>query len=580
MRILSEFKCFLCLVAVACCVTTAQAGLSDYNSDQLIEILDRTLANSKEYEDHKLTKLRDLKRGLSASDDLEHRFWTARDLYNEYRNFDSDSALYYVEMTYDLASRIGRQRWKDETDIERCYVYTASGLLDRAQAAIDEIEEERLDTTLYLMFKEQELFLYTHRDQYLGLNSLENPYDADTEKMLASLIQGLSPRNPQYCWFVGWYSLRGNKDARDAIAKILPVIRDSDFDSADDAKNAYILSRLYERIGDKENELKYLILSAIADVKIDNKEIASLEKIAMIMYDRHDLRRANEYIRSCLKAADDFKNRVRIVSLSELQNNIITAYQNESEKQSRTLHIYFIILAIIAVLLIGLLLFSIFQNRKLRLNKTALIDSKQQLEKHIDSQKVLENQLQEANAALQTANDKLKDMYSQAQQHNVKLSENNYAKERYIADIFAICSEYINKLDAYRRNIHRLLVDRKFEELNRSTCNPELSNAEIKELYQNFDKIFLSLYPNFVEDFNTLLRPDERIVLKKGELLNTELRIYALVRLGLTDSPKIAQFLHCSVRTVYNTRQRIRNRAAVPKESFVAAVRSLSVPKI
>lgn len=121
-----------------------------------------------------------------------------------------------------------------------------------------------------------------------------------------------------------------------------------------------------------------------------------------------------------------------------------------------------------------------------------------------------------------------------------------------------------------------MLIERKFDEISKLARNPELSNAEIKELYQNFDTIFLSIYPNFVEEFNSLLMPEERIVLKKGELLNTELRIYALVRLGLNESPKIARLLHCSVRTVYNTRQRIRNKALIPKESFAETVRNLS----
>ena len=115
----------------------------------------------------------------------------------------------------------------------------------------------------------------------------------------------------------------------------------------------------------------------------------------------------------------------------------------------------------------------------------------------------------------------------------------------------------------------------KLPELREMTKNPELSHTELKELYANFDRIFLQIYPDFVKDFNTLLKPDEQIVLKRGEILNTELRIYALVRLGLNDSVKISRFLHCSVQTVYNTRQRIRNKAIIPKEDFAAAVQSL-----
>ena len=113
------------------------------------------------------------------------------------------------------------------------------------------------------------------------------------------------------------------------------------------------------------------------------------------------------------------------------------------------------------------------------------------------------------------------------------------------------------------------------DEVRQLTKSPELSHAEIKELYANFDRIFLQIYPDFVADFNKLLRPEERIELKKNELMNTELRIYALVRLGLNDSVKISRFLHCSVQTVYNTRLRIRNKAIVPREDFANIVQSL-----
>ena len=112
------------------------------------------------------------------------------------------------------------------------------------------------------------------------------------------------------------------------------------------------------------------------------------------------------------------------------------------------------------------------------------------------------------------------------------------------------------------------------------TKSPELSHGEIKELYSNFDQIFLRVYPNFVEDFNSLLRPEERISIKKGELLNTELRIYAFVRLGINDSVKISKFLHCSVQTVYNTRQRVRNKSDIPNEKFASVVRALGKPSI
>ena len=137
--------------------------------------------------------------------------------------------------------------------------------------------------------------------------------------------------------------------------------------------------------------------------------------------------------------------------------------------------------------------------------------------------------------------------------------------------MFTICSTYISKLDDFRKNVNRKLKTGQTHELQRMTETSIVKN-ELKEFYNNFDAIFLHVYPDFVNDFNALLRPEERVVLKEGELLNTDLRIYALVRLGINDSMKIAAFLHCSPQTVYNNRMKMRNRAIIPKESFAETV--------
>lgn len=552
-----------------------QKKLMDMSNTELLVELDNTLAQREFFKNQKNAKLNHLKNELASATDIEQRYWTTRNLYNEYKTYDSDSALYYAELSLDLARKSNREKWIAEMNIFRSYIYSATGLLEEAKKSIDKVNADDLDCSLSLQYNEQLLFLYTHRDQYLGLVSKENPYTATSMELLESLAQNLPKTDPQYCWFKGWYSLSDVNKSKEAIPDVLSVVKESKFESVNDAKNAWILSRLYEKVGDKENNLKFLILSAIVDVKTYNKEIASLEQVANIMYLRNDLKRANKYINYCLNCANEYKSRIRVGCLADLELRIATAYQHEIEEQSKNLRMYFIVLTTIVILLLCTLAFSFVQDRKLHKNKVALHDANAKLSLQIEEQKSLQEQLKVMNNKLVEANEKLKGMYSNVKQETIELYETNYTKERYIADIFAICSNYINILDDFRRNIYRMLMARRYDELKELTKNPELSNPEIKELYQNFDKVFLGIYPDFVKDFNTLLRPEEHIVLKKGEQLNTELRIYALVRLGLNDSTKIALFLHCSVRTVYNTRQRIRNKAIIPREDFANAVKSL-----
>lgn len=613
---------FLPLIAIA--ASNQSIELMQMSNAELLIELDKTLAQKDSFETEKQKKIEHLKSELKSSIDDEQRYWLTRNLYNEYKTYDSDSALVYVDLSLHYAKKAERQKWIDETNIYRSYIYAATGLFAEATKSIDEINPNTLDHNLYLQYNEQLLFLYTHRDQYIGLNSKDNPYTSQSLQLLESLAQDLPKTDPQYCWFNGWYSLSSEEKSKEAIPNVLSVVQDSEFSSVNDAKDAWILSRLYEKTGDDDNKLRFLILSAIADVRTRNKEIASLEEVALLMLFQNDLNRANEYINYCINCANEYKSRIRIGRLADLQHRITSAYQKEADVQKKSLHKYFIALITIVILLLCTLAFSFVQNKKLRFNKKALCYANAELAEQVKEQKRLQTQLREANEKLvkvntelcqqvdvqnelqaqlknvndkltasnnklsqqvneleklqiqlKEANRKLQDMYSNAKQGTIELSETNYTKERYIADIFAICSNYINKLDDFRRNIYRMLIAHRYEDLKEMTKNPELSTPEIKELYRNFDKIFLGIYPNFVSDFNTLLKPEEQIVLKNGEQLNTELRIYALVRLGLTDSTKIAQFLHCSVRTVYNTRQRIRNKAIVPKDKFAEVVNSL-----
>lgn len=549
--------------------------LIQMTKEQLLNELDWILVNKNIFEDKKKEKLELLKSELAAATDVEQRYWTARNLYNEYKTYDSDSALHYANLSLQYAKAANRPKWIDEMYINQSYIYSATGLLEESQNTIDLVNTDNLDRTTLLQYNEQLLFLYTHRDQYRGTNSKDNPYTAESMRLLENLIQDLPKTDPQYCWFKGWYSLSDIDKSKEALPIILSIVSESKFQTITDAKNAWILSRLYEKVGDEANKLKFLILSSIADARSYNKEISSLEEVAYYMYVENDLKRANEYINYCLNFANEYKSRVRVGNLADMQYKIASVYQGKAEEQNKDLRIYSIALITIVVLLLLTLYFTFVQNRKLRANKTALDEANAQLSQQIAEQKSLQEQLKDTNDKLLEANEKLKEMYSSAKQGAVELSETNYVKERLIADIFSICSNYINKLDDFRRNIHAMLLAHRYVDLKELTKTPELSYAETKELYQIFDKVFLGIYPDFVKDFNTLLRPEEQITLKKGEQLNTELRIYALVRLGLNDSTKIAQFLHCSVRTVYNTRQRMRNRAIIPKDEFANTVKSL-----
>jgi len=555
--------------------THAGVSLAGCSIEELLDTLDRTLRDSHVYEQRKLERIAGLRSELLGSTDREQRYWIARNLYGEYSTFDSDSALHYADMAYCLAGELNRKDWMDEMQLDRAYVLAATGLLIQADKILADINPTNLQPGLEARYFEQLLFLSTHRDQFYGLNSNETPYNAEASEMLDSLCRSLSPEHSHYSWFLGWKNLNSTEGAEQVIPQLKKSVDASAFTTQKDAMDAWILGRLYEKAGDNQKKLRYLVLSSIADARAANKEIASLEEVANLLYEGggpdsrgESLRRANDYISHCIQCANSYKSRVRVGRLAELQQRITQGYQTELVRQEQRVATYLKLLAVIVLGLLAAMVLIIVQMKRLRRSRAMLNDANLALNGKVGELEELKKKLEEANTTLAG-------LYSNAREGAMELSQTNLAKEKYIADIFAICSNYISKLDDFRKNIYRLLIAGKYEELRKITKTPELSQSEIKELHRTFDKIFLGIYPDFVQDFNTLLRPEEQIELKKEDLLNTELRIYALVRLGLTDSTAIARFLHCSVQTVYNTRQRTRGKASVPREEFAERVRSL-----
>ena len=226
--------------------------------------------------------------------------------------------------------------------------------------------------------------------------------------------------------------------------------------------------------------------------------------------------------------------------MAEFYSIINASYQAKEARSKSTLQHYMLLISLLSVVLALLFAYLYKQLRKLSRTK---------------------EELSQANVRLTQLNDELNDK-------NAQLSDSNDLKEQYIARFFDLCSLYIDKMDSYRKTLNRLAQNRQFDELFKRLKSTSMMENELDELYKNFDAIFLNLYPTFVADFNSLLIPEERIALRPGDLLNKELRIYALLRMGITDSAKIASFLRCSLSTVYNYRTKMRNKAALSREKF------------
>ena len=534
----------------------------------MLHSLDSLLEQQDLFVRVKEERIKQLKMQYSRVKDVKELYAMNRMVYLEYRVYDADSALHYINKNIQLAQQTNNRTWEVVSLLEQSFVLTSSGLLTEALKAVSDIQPEELPQNLRSEYFGRLCTLYSRLRDYSSENSqLSEHYNNLQKTFRDSVYLTATPDELRYWNCRAWLYL-GTPE----IEPVKQAFEENKQTLSNDSRKysiaTYNLSAIYRSENNESKYLENLILSAMADIRSVNGDIGSLQEIAEYLFKHGEIDRAYNYILYCSQKAMLFHNRVRIVKMSHLQNQIYKAYQEQSRTQQKRLQASLIAVSFLFLVLIGALLFIRKQMRRLKEANLKLDSTNQKLSVNMDA-------LSTAHQRLEEVNMQLKDLNTQLQEVNDQLRESNYVKEEYIGYVFNICSTYISKLEEFRKNINRKLKVGQIEDVKAITDSSATASNELKEFYQNFDTIFLHLYPDFVDDFNALLLPEERIELKEGELLNTELRIHALIRLGITDSVKIADFLHCSAQTVYNNRLRTRNKSIIPKEDFINAVKKL-----
>ena len=561
------FILIVCLLFPAyVCADTSKHALEE--NRKLLHSLDSLLEQQDLFVRVKEERIKQLKMQYSRVKDVKELYAMNRMVYLEYRVYDADSALHYINKNIQLAQQTNNRTWEVVSLLEQSFVLTSSGLLTEALKAVSDIQPEELPQNLRSEYFGRLCTLYSRLRDYSSENSqLSEHYNNLQKAFRDSVYLTATPDELRYWNCRAWLYL-GTPE----IEPVKQAFEENKQTLSNDSRKysiaTYNLSAIYRSENNDSKYLENLILSAMADIRSVNGDIGSLQEIAEYLFKHGEIDRAYNYILYCSQKAMLFHNRVRIVKMSHLQNQIYKAYQEQSRTQQKRLQASLIAVSFLFLVLIGAFLFIRKQMHRLKEANLKLDSTNQKLSVNMDA-------LSTAHQRLEEVNMQLKDLNTQLQEVNDQLRESNYVKEEYIGYVFNICSTYISKLEEFRKNINRKLKVGQIEDVKAMTDSSATASNELKEFYQNFDTIFLHLYPDFVGDFNALLLPEERIELKEGELLNTELRIHALIRLGITDSVKIADFLHCSAQTVYNNRLRTRNKSIIPKEDFINAVKKL-----
>ena len=326
---------------------------------------------------------------------------------------------------------------------------------------------------------------------------------------------------------------------------------------------ASTLSYIYKLDGETNKAINYQIRAAIADIRSSTKETFATFSLAQLLFDQGDFERASSYIEKAIADASYYGARQRKVQMSSILQIIQNAKISNVEKQRKSLVIYGSIATFFLILLVFLLVVIYRQFTRLRNAKWMISEA--------------HGNLREVNAELQKVNTQLHHINLEQHELNNRLSEANKIKEEYIGYFFNINAGFFLKVERFKRSIEQKIADHKLDEIKAIVTNINIKN-EKEDLLKSFDKVFLKLFPDFVEGFNMLFNEEDQVQLKDDELLNTELRIYALMRMGITENDKIAQILEYSIKTIYAYKTKIRNRTKVPKDEFdrrVMSIRSL-----
>ena len=548
-------KKILSLVYILCFSALTSSFAQNKNIKDLYEQLDQAIKQSQYYINQKESRITKIKKQSRQEHTPQQLLTAYYKLYKEYKAYQSDSSIYYIHQAIDLAKRNNMK--SDITKLRSLLAlqYSTSGAFTEALHVLQSIDKKTLNNSN----KKDYYIAFYHVYGELGFSNIQIDTDLSQEFYRKqnccrdTLFSILSPNSEDY--------LMRKEVLLTSQNKLKEALKINDIRLSKCKKGsheygivAYYRYLIYRSLKDEDMVKYWLLQSAICDVKCAINDQASLWILAEILSKEKDVERSYKYINFSWNANKRFSTRIRGWQISPVLGTIDHNYQAELKKAN---HRLIFAIKCVSLLVIALALLTFYVNKQ----KSYLSNARNELKKTNTQLEELNNKLSSTNGMLKASND--------------KLNESNGVKEEYIGQFLGACSHYIDKLDKMRLNVNKMVKNKQYNELYSMTKSSEVKEQELEELYANFDKVFLNLFPNFVEDLNGLLKEECQIHLSSPNKLSAIVRVFALIRLGIDDSTKIAEFLHYAVNTIYNYRAKLRNGALNDRNEFEKKVREL-----
>ena len=504
----------------------------------ILDELDAAIARKHEFHARKDARIADLRRRLALAADSLQQYALCKELSDEYQHYQADSAVYYLNHRAALLPLEGHPELADEVAINRAAVLGVMGLYADALHLLQRVDAARLDNDLRMTYYHACRTCYGWLADYTIEHRVKCRYLQQTDLYRDSIALNATRQLDRDIVRAEKAALGGHPD--EAISLLERLYRETD-DLKILSYLDYTLYEAYVAKADTVRQVYYLARTALHDMERSVREYASLHKLARLLYEQGDIDRAYAYLTCSMEDAVACHARLRSLEVTEIYPIIDRAYREKVDHERAVVTGLLIGISLLALLLVGAVVYLYRWMKKLA---------------------AMRRDLYQANRSLHAA--------------NLSLEQTGRIKEVYIARYLDRCVTYLDKLEQYRRSLEKLAMASKTDALFKAIRSDQFLRDERKAFYRDFDKSFLDLFPHFVERFNNLLQEDGRITPKAGELLNTELRIFALIRLGVTDTNSIAHFLGYSLATVYNYRSKMRNKAVGDKDRFEQEVMGIN----
>lgn len=521
------------ILALAFIITACvSAEVRPYSAD--LDRLDEALERADEYvgiKEQKISTIENMLHSRGVTPLQQYHIYG--ELYKEYLPFQFDKAKEMLDNQERLADEIGNMSMRHDAMLEKAMILTMAGFFLEAEQVFEKLDTSAFDAAQKVSwYNVRQKFLHDY-NEYVRTSSFTVPDAGKIAFYQDKVLEG-TPENSNLNRHMRILRMIERREFERAYDENMAFIESLSPEEHDYAVQTYWQGFICENLERPDEVIHWWVESAISDIRGAIKDNASLCSIAIKLTNPDETDRAFRYIRLSLDDAIYYNAKLRKVQIASTMPWIEKAYTDSKEIQARDRNRYMLFTTFAALLFMLICVYTVSLYVKGRKSAGVIEKKNEQLAEYTQSIIDVEDSLRKT---------------------NLDLVEANAAKEEYLGLFLSMCSGYLDKL--------------------KKTLTRDQYEAELKNFYKTFDTSFLTLYPTFVDEFNALLKDENKITLKEGEMLNTELRIFALIKLGITQSSHIASLLRYSVNTIYNYRAQVKKAALDDKENFEEIVKKL-----